>query len=246
MKKAFRFIYILFSVAIIGICLYGIYSFFTVPSKAIESQKEIENMIRENQEESEKLKEKQKELSGAYDNNNEALYNLYENAAQMHITAIGDSVMVSALPELQAEFPNSYFDAKFGRTIYEGIEVLKKLEAENSIGEAVIFSLGANSYIQEEDCEELIKHCNGKPTFWITTYGVTNDSNEKMTAVVARHDNAFMIDWETLAMQHPGWILSDHLHPNREGSAAYADLLNEVITEKLLRPVEASGDEKGC
>ena len=160
--------------------------FFRAPAEAKKAQEEIEEMIRQNQEAAEALKEKQKELAGAYETDeNKALYEIYTCAYDMHLTAIGD---------------------------------------------AVIFSLGANSYIHAEDCEELIEHCQGKPTFWITTYGVSNDSNEVMASVVAKHDNAYIIDWEAPAMDHPEWILSDHLHPNAQCHILTLEEFNEQVS----------------
>ena len=113
--------------------------------------------------------------------------------------------------------------------------------AENgTLGDVVVFSLGTNSYIEEADVEELINYCGDRPNFWITTYGVANDSNEKTRNVIARHDRSFMIDWESVALAHPGYILADGLHPNAEGSVAYAQCIHDTINECL--ELEPKGD----
>ena len=52
----------------------------------------------------------------------------YNDAREMYVVGIGDSVMLSGLNALYEEFPNGYFDAVFGRTIYEGMNVLYILE----------------------------------------------------------------------------------------------------------------------
>ncbi len=235
--------YLLTAVMCITFCT-GVYSFFTVPAQAKEEAEEIERMLRQRQEEAEERrriameearKRREEEQRLAEEAARYPLKQRYSDASEMYIVGIGDSVMLSALPQLYNTFPNGYFDAVFGRTIYEGKVVTQQLAAQDALGDAVIFSLGANSYIEESDVEELIGMCGDRPTFWMSTYGVSNDSTQKMQNVVARHENAFMIDWGSYAYPHASqWILADGLHPNAVGSEAYAGLIREVINEQAL------------
>ena len=159
----------------------------------------------------------------------------YEDANEMQVTVIGDSVTLAALDALYDVFPNGYMDAVFGRTIYEGINALVELEEEGKLGNVTVFSLGTNCQTFDEDYEALIEHSDGRPVFFISTYGVTNDSNQIMRRVAGRHANAFYIDWETPALQHQyEWILDDHLHPNDEGSYAYAELIRSYINRYVI------------
>ena len=241
-RSLIKLAYRVLTVLLCGIFALGVISFIIVPPQAKAEAAAIEEMLRKKQEEEEerirKAREeqlrKQKEEYEAHKN----IYDLqdeYDDASQMRVTGIGDSVMLAALDELYEVFPNGYFDAVFGRTIYEGMQTLYDLEANNALGDVIIFSLGANSYIEEEDIEELIAHSGGRPTFFLTTVGVTNDSNEKTRNIVAKHDDASMIEWEELALQHLNeYILADGLHPNHEGSMAYAELIRETINQEIL------------
>lgn len=244
MKKIRQIVFLVMSIGMIGLMTFGVYALFTAPQKAKIAQEELEARILENQRIAEELKQKQLEKAQQARENATYVTNEpeetspegYRLAKNMRLTIIGDSTMVAALPSLYEEMPNAYIDARFGRTILEGIEILKDLEANNQIGEALVFSLITNSFISEENVEELIAHSQGRPTFWLSTYGVANDSNEVCNRVIRKYDNAFFIDWESLAMANrAAYISSDALHPNEEGSKAYAKLIADTITRDLGR-----------
>ena len=250
MKKVYERVFMtVMSLVMAVVCCYGAYGLVTAPAKAKAAQDEIERQLRQAQIEADRKKkealeaaEKQKmgELAGKARNEIapedvtiEMLQKRYDDATEMYVTGIGDSVMLAAADRLYEKFPRGYFDAVFGSSIYECTDRLIELEAQNNLGDVLVLSVGTNSYIHPEDCVTIIEHSGGRPTFWLTTYGVSNDSNEIMQSVVSQYDNAFMIDWESYAMPHPEWILDDHLHPNDTGSLEYAQLISQVITDSL-------------
>lgn len=225
----------------------GIRSFFVVPPSAKKEAEEIEAMLRQQQEAEEARKRAiQEELARKAAEEAERkrieeelaanpLRAKYTDSSEMTVVGIGDSVMLAASNALYEKFPNGYFDAVFGRTIYDGKNVTSWLAEQNTLGDVVVFSLGTNSYIEEADVEELIQYCEDRPTFWLTTYGVANDSNEKTRNVIARHEKAYIIDWQEMALSHPSYILADGLHPTPDGSAAYAQLIHDRINECIFK-----------
>ena len=250
MKIGYQRIYLaVMSLIMAGLCCFGAYGLVSAPAKAKAAQDEIERQLREAQEEADRKKQEALEeadrkkleaLAGktrseivAEDVTVDMLRKRYDSAEEMFVTGIGDSVMLAATDRLYERFPKGYFDAVFGSTIYECTDRLIDLEASGNLGDVIVLSVGTNCYINPQDCVAIIEHCGGRPTFWLTTYGVSNDSNEVMESVVSQYDNAFMIDWESYAMPHPEWIMDDHLHPNDAGSQAYAQLIAEQITADL-------------
>ncbi len=232
-----RVVYFIMTVFMAVVFVSGVHSFFTVPGEARAEAEEIERMLREQQEEEERLRrEREEELRRQEEEERLHPYRkLFSDANEMQVIGIGDSVMLAALPQMYGTFPNGYFDAVFGRTIYDGKKTLYALEEAGTLGDVIVFCLGANSYIEEADVEELIQHSGGRPTFWVTTFGVSNDSTDKMRNVAARYDNAYMVEWGAVAREHINeYILADGLHPNDAGSWAYAELIRETINEALL------------
>ncbi len=262
--KPIRFIIVVFTVFMTFLFLKGIVSFLTVPPQAKEEARQIEETLRIQQEEAERLRKQREEEMARAAAEEEArrkeeeefqrlqeeelaanpLLGKYTDASELQVTGIGDSVMLGAISALYETFPNGYFDAVFGRTIYDGKKVLNYMSQNGTLGDVIVFSLGTNSYIEEQDMEDLIADCGGKPTFWLTTFGVSNDSTEKMIRVAERYDNAYIIDWGSLAGEHINtYILADGLHPTPEGAAAYAELIRERINEEVLTSkVQRSND----
>lgn len=222
----------------------GVRSFFVVPPQAKKEAEEIERTLREQQEAEEErkrlLQEERARQEAERKRKEEELAKyplkaMYEDAAEMNVVGIGDSVMLGAVNALYEEFPNGYFDAVFGRTMYDGKKVTAWMAEQGTLGDVVVFSLGTNSYIEEADVEELIGYCGDRPTFWMTTVGVSNDSNAKTRDAISRYENAFIIDWESEATEHLStYILADGLHPTPEGAAAYAQLIHDTINECVL------------
>lgn len=230
-----KVIYLILTVTVLGFSVYGAYALVTKPAEAKAAQQEVETMLKENQEKADEMKKEQEQKLTEDTEEEVQGDSLFKDPKRLKIVGIGDSVMLASLDALYETFPSGYFDAVFGRTIYEGQEALEKLEAEDKLGEVLLFSLGTNCQIYEEDVEKLIEHSGGRPTFWLSTYGVSNDSNEIVQRVIARHDDAYYIDWETPAMEHISeWISSDALHPNAVGAQAYAEIIKKTITKGMF------------
>src|SRR5690606_23884161 len=60
------------------------------------------------------------------------------------ITAIGDSVMLAAAPELQAAFPGIAIDAAVSRSMYAAPGILQSLESSGQLRDVVLLGLGTN------------------------------------------------------------------------------------------------------
>ena len=222
----------------------GVHSFFVVPPQAKREAAEIEENLRRQQEEAEARRRAQQEEMARRAKEEEERrkqeeyleahpWKRFADSSDMAVVGIGDSVMLGAIGELYNMFPNGYFDAVFGRTIFTGKTVTADLGQQDLLGDVVVFSLGTNSYIEQSDIDELISYCGNRPTFWLTTYGVSNDSNEKTRQAIEKYEDAYMIDWESVALEHRGYILADGLHPTPEGAIAYAQLIHDTINECL-------------
>lgn len=252
-KRGIRRIILLAVSAMMAIVFgFGVYSFFTAPAKAKEAQEEVERALKEKQEKQNQRMKEQAEQSLDNEQVKQAaalmqqqlqedkpinLHEQYTDASQLHITGIGDSVMLAASDALYQMFPDSVFDAKWGRKIGQGEQILEQKEAAGELGDCVFLSLITNySFnITEDQIENLITHCDGRPVFFTTTYGIHNQSaNQMMEDVASRHKDVYVIDWQSLANQHPEWIMSDGLHPNEEGAKAYAQLVHDEMQKDII------------
>ena len=88
--------------------------------------------------------------------------------------AIGDSVMLGATAALKQQLPDVIVDAKVGRYITEGIDIVRRYKARGQLPPVVVVQLGNNGPIDEKE---------------LTTYHP--DARRIMTAYVAGV-NAFL------------------------------------------------------
>ena len=54
--------------------------------------------------------------------------------------------------------------------------------------------------------------------------------------MVKDHPNVTIVDWYGLVSKHPEWLGGDGIHPNDEGTAAYAKLIHDTMAETLAHP----------
>ena len=67
-----------------------------------------------------------------------------------HVTAIGDSVMLDAEPDLVADIPGIDVEAAVSRQWYEGVDLAQQLKSEGRLGAIVVIDLGTNGPVTPE------------------------------------------------------------------------------------------------
>lgn len=147
------------------------------------------------------------------------------------VTAIGDSVMIDYEQALQAALPNTTVDGAVSRQWYQGIDLVNQLKAEDQLGATVIIGLSTNGPITADDFAAMENALQGaSKVVFINTY-VDRDwqdpNNLVIAAGVASMQNAVLVDWHSLAAQHPEWFGPDgtHLAINGPGAQALAQLV---------------------
>jgi hypothetical protein len=79
------------------------------------------------------------------------------------VTAIGDSVMLDAAPDLQQDIPGIQIDAAVSRQWTEGEAILSELKAHGDLGAIVVVGLGTNGPITLEDFNQMMSILDGRP-----------------------------------------------------------------------------------
>ena len=243
-KRLRKLVYGPMTILMLALALFGVYGFFTAPARAARAQSAIEEDLRKKAEQIEANKEAmlaEREARKNEQNQQEvpadptALWNRYSDASQVDILGIGDSVMVSAINEFYAAFPNGYFDAVFGRTIYDGIAALRYYADSGQLGDVMVIGLATNvPVIYDEDIRAIIDLCQGRPVFFLNAYGVSNNANEVINRVLPEYKNAYLVDWASYFLQNRHLIQSDGLHPNHDGSVILCNIIAGRINETVL------------
>ncbi len=152
-------------------------------------------------------------------------------AAQGQVTAIGDSVMMGAVDALQQDIPRlTTIDARGSRQIPEATRVLKHLDASGKLGEVVIFHIGDNGAITDEQFDKVMDVLSDTRTVLVVNTTVPDGyqyapNNKVLADGVARYpDRAVLVDWYARSAGHPEYFV-DGLHLTPSGARAYAGLI---------------------
>jgi len=149
------------------------------------------------------------------------------------VTAIGDSVMVSAADELHKRLGASgYIDAKQNRYFSEAAPIIGDLRARGVLGRVVIIHLGNNGPVSSSDVDAVMRELTGVPNVLLVTVRVDrswqNEVNQTLHDAVARYPNVQLVDWYSYSAGHGDWFQADGTHfrtSSGPGANAYADLL---------------------
>ena len=146
----------------------------------------------------------------------------FNKISRLHISAIGDSVMLGAESNLKTLFVNGSFDGKVSRQIWHAPTIINELKANNNLGDPIIIALGTNSDAFNSYKEKIIKLLEGKEIFWITVnYSKTQSINAKLFATEAEYSNFHVIDWNTYSNGHSDYFYKDGIHLTATGRKAY-------------------------
>jgi hypothetical protein len=151
------------------------------------------------------------------------------------VTAVGDSVMIDATPDLQQDIPGIDVNAAVSRQWADGETVVQQLKAGGELAAVVVIALGTNGPITTADFDTMMTILAGVSRVVFVTVHVDkpwqNSVNGVLEAGVARYPNTVIADWATLASGHPEWFYSDgtHLPIGGPGAQALAAVIANAV-----------------
>lgn len=250
-NKDRRFIRFLVFITLIGFSIFGFVKYIQTEDHSKE-MKELENQLTVNekmmQEKQEEYARKMQEENKAWEEelasleiNEEELKELVTN---LSLVGVGDSVMLGAVDNLYKAFPNGYFDAKISRTPWVANGILEDLKSKNMLGDAIVFGLGANGDCSESCKDDILKTIGDRKLFWVN---VTNDQNvhvnSRFKAYAEKHDNVYVIDWETISKDHSDYFYADGIHLTVPGRKAYVEAIYDNIYNVYLNDLKQKKEE---
>jgi hypothetical protein len=146
------------------------------------------------------------------------------------VTAVGDSVLLDAQPELATDVPGIAIDGLVSRQFDAGIGVVQADRAAGTLGKVLVVELGTNGPISPGEVDAMVQAASGVTRVVFVNVSVPRSwaapDNVVLADGVARHPGvAVLADWNGLATPHPDWFTSDQVHLNPAGAAALATLI---------------------
>lgn len=158
-----------------------------------------------------------------------------------HVACIGDSVMLGSAMDIRDVLPDCYIDAKVSRYVGAGLEIAQKIDSMGLLGNTVVISLGTNGPLDgqyEEETKALLNYLGpDRHIFWVTVHcpatGWQDSNNAYLRQIAEQYPNVTLVDWQAEVTKHPEWLGGDNIHPNNEGTKAYAGLIHDAIAAEM-------------
>jgi hypothetical protein len=149
------------------------------------------------------------------------------------VTAVGDSVMLAAAPQLQAALPGIYVDAAVSRQMDAGLGEVRMIAAAGGLRRVVLVGLGTNGKVTASQINRL-RGVVG-PDRWlvlVNTYTARPWEQEVNAAIAkaARRDpRVLMVDWFSAIENHTNLLRVDQVRPRPSGASLYARVVKAVV-----------------
>jgi hypothetical protein len=154
-----------------------------------------------------------------------------------HTTAIGDSVMLDAQPDLQADIPGIDVEAVVSRQWDDGVALAQQMKASGTLGSIVVIDLGTNGPVDSSQFQQMMSALAGASVVVFVTvhlppsYSWWQSVNATLEQGVPMYPNARLADFNALADANPQWFGSDGVHMPIGGTGAQA--MASLIASKI-------------
>ncbi len=149
------------------------------------------------------------------------------------VTAIGDSVMLAATPQLRAVLPGSYIDAEISRQMSQGIEVAQQLADDGELRPIVVVGLGTNGAITMQQVRALRTAAGPQRVLVLVTAFVPRPWQAEVNAVLAaaarRYRDVILANWFATIRNRTGLLWEDGVHPRPAGAGVYARMVAAAV-----------------
>jgi hypothetical protein len=152
------------------------------------------------------------------------------------VSAIGDSVMLGAVPRLQTDINSlGVVDAEVGLQVYDAIGILRSRRAAGQLGSLVIVHLGNNGTFTKQQFDQIMRILSGVDKVVFVNVKVPRSweesNNEVISQGVERYPNAVLVDWYSASENHPEYFYRDGYHLRPRAQKIYADLLSSHLDD---------------
>lgn len=155
------------------------------------------------------------------------------------ISAVGDSVLLGALPALRRDLPQlRVVDAQVGMQVQQAIAVLVKRQRAHQLGCAVIVEVGNNGPLSTGDLAEIMAILGAHRLVILVNDHVPRPwcgPNNVLLAQLTHHwPNTVLVNWARYSAGHQHLFYPDDTHLNPLGQLAYARLIATALHRSLV------------
>jgi hypothetical protein len=146
--------------------------------------------------------------------------------------AIGDSVMLGAMPELTRA--GYEVDTRGCRQFSEGVGVLRRRRHTHSLPRLAVIALGANWVITRREVHQAMRIMGRRRVLGLVTPrelgGGSGGDARLVRSEGRRHPKRIkVLDWVSYSAGHGGWFAGDGLHLGPAGARGFARLFRRDL-----------------
>lgn len=146
-----------------------------------------------------------------------------------YVTAVGDSVMLASAPQLQAQLPGIYIDARVSRQMSQGVTLVRRLATRHALRPIVVVGLGTNGPVTVPQIQALIRAVGpARVLVLVSTYVPRpwqGEVNLALAATARRYHDVTLANWFATIRGRTDLLWPDGVHPRPRGAAVYARML---------------------
>jgi peptidoglycan/LPS O-acetylase OafA/YrhL len=162
------------------------------------------------------------------------------------ITAIGDSVMLAAAPELQAELPGISIDAVVSRQMSAAPALVQQQRDAGTLRAVVLVELGTNGPIQRSALEQLHQIVGPDRQIIVVSAqaprGWTDGVNATLSAFAQQYRNVVLANWHDAVQPHLAELNRDQIHFGGAGARLFTSVVKDALQQ--LAELPPSRDER--
>lgn len=147
------------------------------------------------------------------------------------LLAIGESVMIGAIAELEAA--GFVLDAKEGRGPEGAKNAIQRHLDDGTLPDTVIIQVGTNAPLQQEELDEILGLLAGRTVLMLTVHApdiaYIDANNALIRALPERYSNVKVADWDALVDAGTVTLTPDGIHLGQYGAAPYVQLILDTL-----------------
>jgi peptidoglycan/LPS O-acetylase OafA/YrhL len=149
------------------------------------------------------------------------------------VTAVGDSVMLAAAPELHSALPGIYINAQVSRQMSAGLQLIGQLARQGALRPVVIVGLGTNGTVTADQIRQL--RADLGPHRWLVLVNTfvprpwQNGDNEVLASAASHDPRVLLVNWLAAIDHRTDLLWDDGVHPKPDGGQLYAQLVTAAL-----------------
>ena len=146
---------------------------------------------------------------------------------------IGDSIVLGSRYKLDARSHIALINARVGRQIQELTDVARS-EQPQMANSTTVLDLGNNNHLTTDSVDTLLDILKNQPKVVLVNTAVPRawkDDNDRIIAQeAAKYPNIKLVDWASIANNHPEFFGPDGVHLSDQGSDVYVAAIMDALT----------------